>query len=76
MAALRPILRRLGTSRSEAWRALAAAEAKRSGVSVESLTSVTPEGLEIAPCYLGPDDGEGPPPPGVFPFTRGAYATM
>ena len=67
--------RRLSTTAADAWRALAAKEAARSGRTVESLASETPEGLRIEPCYLGPE-GSSPPPPGVFPFTRGAYATM
>ena len=50
----------------------AAKEAQRSGRSLESLTSTTAEGLTIDPVYFGDDDSA----PGVFPFTRGAYATM
>ena len=73
LARARP--RRLSTTAADAWRALAAKEAARSGRTVESLASETPEGLRIEPCYLGPE-GSSPPPPGVFPFTRGAYATM
>ena len=64
--------RALATAAEAAWRAAAAKEAARSGRSLESLTSTTAEGLRIEPVYLGAGDEA----PGVFPFTRGAYATM
>ena len=43
-----------------AWRAAAAKEAKKSGRTLESLTSTTPEGLEIDPVYFGDDAAEAP----------------
>lgn len=44
----------------------------------QRLTTHTPEGIALKPLYTPSDvDGkEAPPPPGVFPFTRGPYATM
>jgi len=37
---------------------------------------VTPEGVAIQPVYWDLDNQENPDMPGVFPFTRGPYATM
>ena len=65
--------RRAFSDAAKAWRAAAAKEAKKSGRTLESLSSTTAEGLEIDPVYFGDDGSEAP---GVFPFTRGAYATM
>ena len=55
----------------------------KSKVSVDSLRTerITPEGIEIQPVYWDvasaeSKDGDGPEMPGVFPFTRGPYATM
>ena len=55
------------------WRAVAAREAKKAGTTLDALTSTTKESLEIKPCYFGNDDEAAP---GVFPYRRGAYATM
>jgi methylmalonyl-CoA mutase len=66
-------LRRCLTTKSTTkdWRAVAEREAKKAGTSLEALTSTTKESLEIQPCY-GTDESA----PGVFPYRRGAYATM
>jgi len=55
----------------------------KSNATVDSLRTerITPEGIEIQPVYwdVSPaenNDGDGPEMPGVFPFTRGPYATM
>ena len=66
-------LRRCLTTKSKDWRAVAAREAKKAGTNLEALTSTTKESLEIQPCYFGNDDEAAP---GVFPYRRGAYATM
>ena len=55
------------------WRDVAEREAKKAGTNLEALTSTTKESLEIQPCYFGADDEAAP---GVFPYRRGAYATM
>jgi hypothetical protein len=60
------------------WEKLADKELSRAkNVSVETLRTerITPEGVSIQPVYwdLNSDD---PEMPGVFPFTRGPYATM
>lgn len=63
------------------WEETAASELKRSkSVSVDSLRTkrLTPEGIAVQPVYWDwqlPADQE-PEMPGVFPFTRGPYATM
>ena len=69
-SALRRCCRRLTT---KDWRAVAAREAKKAGTTLDALTSTTKESLEIQPCYFGADDEAAP---GVFPYRRGAYATM
>jgi len=68
------------------WERLAEEELSRAkNVSVQSLRTerITPEGIAIQPVYWdlnqsSEDDGtkDGPEMPGVFPFTRGPYATM
>lgn len=70
------------------WEQLAKKELSRSNdrnkkVTVDSLRTerITPEGIEIQPVYWDvassdKNDGDGPEMPGVFPFTRGPYATM
>lgn len=60
------------------WEKLADKELSRAkNVSVESLRTdrVTPEGLQVQPVYWDLKDSE-PEMPGVYPFTRGPYATM
>jgi len=58
------------------------AKSKSKIVTVNSLRTerITPEGIEIQPIYwdIAQDqkDGDGPEMPGIFPFTRGPYATM
>jgi methylmalonyl-CoA mutase len=65
-------LRRCLTTKKD-WRAVAEREAKKAGTTLDALTSTTKESLEIRPCYFGTDDEAAP---GVFPYRRGAYATM
>jgi len=62
---------------------LAKSKSKNKTVTVDSLRTerITPEGIEMQPVYWDVDfdntnDGDGPEMPGVFPFTRGPYATM
>jgi len=60
------------------WKATAAKELKTDGCEEDAfqlLQRSTPEGLKINPVYYD-DQGEDPEMPGVFPFTRGPYATM
>ena len=64
-------LRRCLTTTKD-WRAVAEREAKKAGTTLDALTSTTKESLEIQPCYFGTDESA----PGVFPYRRGAYATM
>ncbi len=56
----------------EAWKALAAKEARGA-----DLSRTTPEGITLKTVY-GPEDAAGIEPgyPGVAPYTRGPYATM
>lgn len=61
------------------WEKLADKElAKAKNVSVDTLRSdrITPEGIAIQPVYWDLDNPENPEMPGVYPFTRGPYATM
>ena len=54
------------------------AERELRGKPIEALEHELPEGIAMKPLYT-PADREGrtpPSPPGVFPFTRGPYATM
>lgn len=60
-------------SSHEAWSALAAKELGGSR-GPESLEKVTPEGIRLKPVYSD-EQGKGEYP-GVFPYTRGPYATM
>jgi methylmalonyl-CoA mutase len=60
------------------WERLAKKELSRSPkYSLDSLRSerITPEGLTVQPVYYNLED-EQPDLPGVYPFTRGPYATM
>jgi methylmalonyl-CoA mutase len=61
----------------EQWEKLANKELARGKKSVEWLRSerVTPEGIQIQPVYWDLNDPE-PEMPGVYPFTRGPYASM
>lgn len=61
------------------WEKLADKElSKVPDVTVDTLRThrVTPEGVEIQPVYWDVNDAEAPEMPGVYPFTRGPYATM
>lgn len=61
------------------WEKLADKElSKAKKVSVDTLRSerITPEGIAIQPVYWDLEDKESPEMPGVYPFTRGPYATM
>ena len=71
MRSARALRRCLSTTKD--WRAVATREAKKAGTTLDNLTSTTKESLEIQPCYFGNDDEAAP---GVFPYRRGAYATM
>lgn len=42
----------------------------------DSLERVTPEGLTLKPVYTAEDAPQSKEFPGVFPFTRGPYASM
>ena len=61
------------------WEKLATKELARSktGETVESLKTnrITPEGIGVQPVYFDLDSDE-PEMPGVYPYTRGPYATM
>ncbi|KAJ1398672.1 vitamin B12-dependent enzyme [Ochromonadaceae sp. CCMP2298] len=58
-----------------AWAELAFKELK--GKDPSTLNKLTPEGITMFPLYTGIDRGaEEGELPGVFPFTRGPYATM
>lgn len=59
------------------WEELAKKELSRSTKTVNSLRTnrVSPEGIAVQPVYYDLD-GEDPEMPGVYPFTRGPYATM
>lgn len=61
------------------WEKLATKELGRSktGQTVESLRTsrTTPEGIAVQPVYYDLDSDE-PEMPGVYPYTRGPYATM
>jgi len=61
------------------WEKLANKELSRAkNVSVDTLRTerVTPEEIAIQPVYWDLKNPENPEMPGVFPFTRGPYATM
>jgi hypothetical protein len=63
----------------EQWAKLADKELSRDkNVSVDSLRTqrITPEGLEIQPVYWDLSNPDNPEMPGVYPYTRGPYATM
>lgn len=63
----------------EQWEKLANKELSRAkNVSVDSLRTdrVTPEGIQIQPIYWDLSNPENPEMPGVYPYTRGPYATM
>lgn len=59
------------------WEKLAAKELAKSNVSVDSLRTerITPEGISVQPVYYDLQS-DNPEMPGVFPYTRGPYATM
>ena len=47
-------MRRLASSAAhDGWKAVAAKEAAKSKTTLEALSTTTPEGLEIQPCYFG-----------------------
>lgn len=56
------------------WYALAEKELR--GRTVESLTTETPEGIDIKPVYTADDAPDMSEIPGFAPFTRGVRATM
>ena len=61
------------------WEKLADKElSKAKDVSVDTLRSdrITPEGISIQPVYWDLNNPDDPEMPGVYPFTRGPYATM
>lgn len=58
---------------AEAWQAKATKEAARSGVT-EVPAWETAEGISVPPLHT--DGSPDAPHPGVFPFTRGPYASM
>lgn len=63
----------------EKWEALAEKELSKSkGLTLEGLRTdrITPEGVAIQPVYWDINDSENPEMPGIFPYTRGPYATM
>lgn len=57
---------------------LKACDKETKGKGPSSLLTETPEGIVIKPVYRSNDVEtlEEPSPPGVFPYTRGPYATM
>ncbi|CAM9711532.1 unnamed protein product [Chrysoparadoxa australica] len=67
--------RRLGSKAGpnypEIWREKAQKELK--GKDPETLEKLTPEGVVVRPLYWGDEEEH---VPGVFPYTRGPYATM
>jgi len=77
------VRRQLSTSASvigtEKWRAAAARDLKDSkGMKIEDLVWDSPEGIKVKPVYIPEDikDLTLPPPPGLYPYTRGPRATM
>ena len=46
------------------------------GKNPESLEKLTPEGIKLKPVYSHSDFAASNELPGIFPFTRGPYATM
>jgi Methylmalonyl-CoA mutase len=61
------------------WETLAEKELSKSkGLTVDSLRTnrITPEGIAIQPVYWDIKNNENPEMPGIFPYTRGPYATM
>jgi methylmalonyl-CoA mutase len=61
----------------EEWEKLAEKELSRSDKTVESLRTsrLTASGIAVQPVYYNLESAE-PEMPGVFPYTRGPYATM
>lgn len=61
----------------ETWEKVAEKELSRSNTSVASLRTdrITPEGIQIQPAYWDLNDPDCEMP-GVFPYTRGPYASM
>ncbi len=66
----------MGAEYPESWKPLCDKETKGKGP--DSLLTETPEGIVLKPLYTAKDtEGlEEPTPPGVFPFSRGPYASM
>jgi len=62
-------------SRRQEWEEKATKEL-RGKRSLESLEKKTPEGIYLQPVYYDYMDEEGADMPGIFPYTRGPYATM
>ena len=63
----------------QAWEKVAEQELRRSKKSVASLRTdrITPEGIQIQPVYWDLNDANNNPEmPGVYPYTRGPYASM
>ena len=62
------------------WRKEVAKDLKgdKGGASLESLVWQSPEGIPVKPLYTASDvkDIPEPPPPGIYPYTRGVRATM
>lgn len=61
------------------WEKLANKElSKAKYVSVDTLRTqrITPEGIELQPVYWDLSNDSNPDMPGVYPYTRGPYATM
>lgn len=56
------------------WDALASKELK--GKSVDTISKVTAEGIQFKPVYSKNDVDVPEELPGVYPYTRGPYATM
>jgi methylmalonyl-CoA mutase N-terminal domain/subunit len=59
------------------WTKVAEKELKTSKMTLEELqtTRITAEGIALQPVYYDLES-DNPELPGVFPFTRGPYATM
>lgn len=65
----------------QAWEKVAEQELRRSDASVASLRTdrITSEGIQIQPVYWDlndPNNNDDPEMPGVYPYTRGPYASM
>ena len=50
---------------------------KGATITIQDLVWKSPEGIEVTPVYTKDDlPKDLPPPPGLFPYTRGVRATM